>query len=526
MPASGICRRSSTKTSAAEESLNQRDEDTANLMDSEKAAETPPAGPSRFTSLRLELMILSTILVLTMSGAMGLTVAWIYGRHLAESQMETAAATARGAALALAANSDWQNFPWPLLESMAGGPAINLALVVDGRGRPIYRGPGSLSPRDNSAIRAALTGGREEYSFDGNRISAAAPIVRENAVIGAVCFSGLPEGLWSADKSARSWIMGALGLNIVLMAFFSVFLLNRRLVVPLRNLALDLADLGRNKFQLRARPSSSREIDMLFLAFDRAAAELMISRRQLEEQLQTISETKAHLAASEKTAAVGRLASGLAHELGNPIGALTGFVHLLRQGDLDEDDRELILRQSAHELERMDGSIKEMLRFSRPSKRTPEPVDAAEVAEAAIGLARPQKWAKGVEFRLGNDLGQPLVMTERNSLLQVLLNLLANAGQALAGATSEPKISIVISGSRREGRTSIMVMDNGPGVDPADVPSLFEPYFSRKAPGQGTGLGLAISLSIISGFNGSLDYSPNDGGGAVFTIELPTAPVC
>lgn len=491
-------------------------------MNSEKAGETA-AVPSRFTSLKLELMIMAAILVLTMSGTMGLTVAWIYSRHLAESQLETAAATARGAALAVVANSDWKNFPWPVLENMAGGQAIDLALVVDARGRTIYRGPGSFTPRDNAALRAALAGGREEYSFDGRRISAAAPIVRDNTVTGAVCFTGVPQGLWTADKTAQSWIWAALGLNILLMGLFLIFLLNRRLVAPLKELASDLADLGLNKFRLRPRPSSSREIDLLFQAFDRTAMELMISRRQLEEQLKTISDAKAHLAATEKAAAVGRLASGIAHELGNPIGALTGFVHLLRQGDLPEDDIELILRQSAHELERMDGSIKEMLRFSRPSKREPEPVDAAEVALAAINLARPQKWAEGVKFVLESDREQPLVMAERNSLLQVLLNLVANAGQAFADRAAGPRISIVIDGPDQSSRTRIMVIDNGPGVDPSDAPHLFEPYFSRKAPGQGTGLGLAISLSIINGFNGSLNYSPNDGGGAVFTIDLPTA---
>lgn len=501
------------KISEAEESPRDRQEE----------AWDGAAKPSRFTSLTLEIIIMSAILVLTMSGTMGMTVAWIYGRHLAESQLDTAAAAARGAALALATGGEWRNFPWPALAGLAGDQrSLGLALVVDARGRPVHRGPGAFTPRDNTALRAALAGGREEYSFDGRHVSVSAPVVRDNVVIGAVCFTGVPKGLWTADASAKAWISGALGLNLVLMGLFSVFLLNRRLVAPLKELARDLADLGRDKFQLHPRSSSSREIDLLFQAFDRAAAELMANRRQLEEQLKTIRDTEAHLAASEKAVAVGRLASGIAHELGNPIGALTGFVHLLSQGDLTEEDKELVLRQSAHELERMDCSIKEMLRFSRPGKRTPEPVDAAEVAAAAISLARPQKWAAGLEFILESVLEQPMVMTERNSLLQVLLNLVANAGQALAGQTDAPRIRIVI-GEPQEGRTGIMVIDNGAGVCPDDEPHLFEPYFSRKAPGQGTGLGLAISLSIINSFNGSLSYSPNSGGGAVFTIQLPSA---
>ncbi|MDR2945966.1 MAG: hypothetical protein LBV79_04380 [Candidatus Adiutrix sp.] len=504
------------------------------------ACETPPridgdtaavqaVAPGRFTSLRLELMLLSVVLVLGMSGAMGLTVAWIYGRYLAESQLETALARAGGAALALAGHDDWRALPPALLERPASAPGRNntreslqLTLVVDARGRTVRRGPGELTDRDRTVIRAALAGGREEYAFDGQRVSAAAPIVRGNTIVGAVCYSGLADGLWSADARARTWILVALGLNMALMGLFSVFLLNRRLVTPLNRLALDLAALGKNTFKLQPRSSSSREIDLLFQAFDRTAEELMAGRRRLEEQLKTISETRAHLVASEKTAAVGRLASGLAHELGNPIGALTGFVHLLRQNDLSEDDKELILRQSAQELERMDGSIKEMLRFSRPSRREPEPVEAAEVVAAALSLARPQKWAEGLELALDNALDNPLVMAERNSLLQVLLNLLANAGQALAGRAGAG-IRVVIEAAETEGRMRIAVRDNGPGVDPADAPHLFEPYFTRKPVGQGTGLGLAISQTIINGLGGSLDYAPNPGGGAVFTIDLPAA---
>jgi C4-dicarboxylate-specific signal transduction histidine kinase len=261
-------------------------------------------------------------------------------------------------------------------------------------------------------------------------------------------------------------------------------------------------------------------VDEIFRIFDGAAVELMDSRRRLEDQLQTIQAARADLAASEKAAAVGRLASGLAHELGNPIGALTGFIHLLRRPDLPEADKKRILDQSAQELSRMDGSLKELLSFSRPSRRVPEPVDAAEAAAAAVSLARPQKWGAGVEFTVRSDSERPLVLAERNSLLQVLLNLLANAGQALAGSPAPPRVVIHISRAGPDGFRRLTVTDNGPGVAPEDVPQLFEPYFTRKAPGQGTGLGLAVSLSLVQSFGGGLKYAPADGGGAVFTITL------
>ncbi len=524
-------------------------------------AADPPEKPraARFTSLRLELVILTMILVLAMSLTMGLAVTRIYSRFLGDSQLEAASAFARGAALSLSLSEDWEAFPWPTLESAADEAGLKLVLAADTRGRrALRRGSPAALDRDETTLRATLASGRPQASFDGRRYSVAAPILRQGLLTGAVCFSGSPRGLLAAEAAARNWMLAALGLNIALMAFFLVFFLNRNLMAPVKELARDLEDLGRDRFQPRLRPRAPREMEELFKAFDQAALELMDSRRRLEEQLRTISETRDHLVASEKMATVGRLASGLAHELGNPIGALTGFVHLLRQDDLAPADKTLILNHSAHELSRMDGSLKELLHFSRPGHRTPEPVAAEEVAHTAASLARPQKWASGVEITVAAESGTRTVLAERNGLLQVLLNLLANAGQALheraadggdpaeprrgdappkngpvdIGSSgnrlnrlsTEPRISIVIAAAETSGWVRIEVADNGPGVAPEDVPSLFEPYFTRKAPGQGTGLGLAISRSIVDGFGGRLEYEPAETGGARFIIILPAIP--
>lgn len=490
----------------------------------------PPARPGRgdFSSLRLELTIMAMGLVLAMSGCAGLTIGWIYSEALAASQVESGLNFTRGVALLLSRVDDWAEFPWPTLNRSAAQARLKLTLVADARGRIIHRAEEEVSSNDRGALRAALAYGRPQSDFGDRFFSVAAPVLRNNLVAGAVCFSGLYTDLFDTHERARFWLILALGANIILMGLFLVFFLNRQLMTPLKDLARDLTDLGNNLFQPRNRPRASREMAALFRAFDRAALELMNSRRLLEERLRTIIETRDHLVLSEKMATVGRLASGLAHELGNPIGALMGFVHLLRQNDLNPEDKRLILNQSAEELTRMDRNIIELLNFSRPGERLTGPVDVAEVATAAIGLARPQKWGERVRFSVETGPGRPIMaLAERNGLLQVLLNLLANAGQALEERPPEEGESWVVvaidpPGADRKAR--IEVRDNGPGVNPEDVPHLFEPYFSRKAPGRGTGLGLAVSLSIIDGFGGRLEYAPGQNGGAAFTITLPLAP--
>jgi len=480
------------------------------------------AGFHKFSSLRLELMLMAMILVLVMCGSLGLAISLIYSRALGESQLAEAEAFARGAALSLTLSDDWTARHISAIENAAAASSLKLLLISEARGRAVFK-RSEAGARDETALRAAQASGVTQSSYDGQRVLVAAPVTRRGQVLGAVCFAGEARGLRATEEAALRWMIAAVAANILLMGLFIFFYLNSRLLSPFKELARDLADLGRDQFRPRSRHSRSLELEELFEAFDRAALELTDSRRRLEEQLETIQQTQAQLIFAEKMGTVGRLASGLAHELGNPIGALTGFVHLLRRDDLKSEDKKNILDQSAQELRRMDGSIKELLHFSRPSRPQPEPVEVREVAEAALSLARPQKWAAGVDFSLEGPENRVVVLADRNGLLQIFLNLLANAGQALAEKADERRVEILIREPDERGLVRLRVSDNGPGVDPADAAHLFEPYFTRKEPGQGTGLGLAISQSLVQNYGGRLDYAPAPGGGAAFDITLTAA---
>ncbi len=352
---------------------------------------------NKFSSLRLELVLMAMVLVLVMSGTMGLTISLIYNRALNESRLAEAEAFTRGAALSLALAEDWTTYHFNSIENSAYSSGLRLLLISDARGRILVRKEGA-GAREETALRAAWASGLAQSSFDGQRFLVAMPIAHRGQVLGAICLSGEPRELRSAEEAALRWMIGALLVNIMLMGLFLFFYLNRRLVAPIKEIASDLKDLGRNSFEPHPRGEGSREIDELFQALHQAARQLPARRGRLVAPLETIKVTQGRLVASEKMAAGGRLASGLAHELGNPIGALTGFVHLLRRDDLNPEDKKNILDQSAAELRRMDGSLKELLHFSRPSRPQPEAVDISEVAGSALNLARPQKWAAGVAF--------------------------------------------------------------------------------------------------------------------------------
>lgn len=329
---------------------------------------------------------------------------------------------------------------------------------------------------------------------------------------------------FTAHKRVVFFILAASMLINGLAAYcFSRIFINRRLIAPIRRLARDLADLAAGRFKPEAALASvyPGEMGWLFSSFNKTARTLIKNREDLTKHLETIKKAQSRLIQSEKMASVGRLTAGLAHEFGNPLGAVVGMIYLLKRDDLSVEERQQFLDRSISELDRMGGLIRSLLNFSRPSKAVVGPLSLDLVIDEALALARHQKWCQGVDLEK-KLTGEPApVLAERNLLLQVLLNLLANAGQALAGQAKSGRALIRVTAAYENGRALVTVADNGPGFNPADLPHLFEPFFTRKAPGEGTGLGLSICHSIVANFGGRLEARNSAEGGAELIFGLP-----
>jgi len=226
---------------------------------------------------------------------------------------------------------------------------------------------------------------------------------------------------------------------------------------------------------------------------------------------------------SEKLAAVGTLSGGIAHELNNPIGVILSFVQLSKLSPLLTGDEELAdnmaeIEKAAHRCKRI---VEELLQFSRPSMdRQMAPVRIHEPLESALFLVSTQRKIREVDVRkfLADDL--PLVMGNSNQLVQVFINLIQNAVQAMGqGGT------LTLSTGQRNGMVFASVGDSGTGISAAHMKRLFEPFFTTKAPGQGTGLGLSVSYGIVERHSGRLEVASREGEGSTFTVLLPPAPV-
>lgn len=237
----------------------------------------------------------------------------------------------------------------------------------------------------------------------------------------------------------------------------------------------------------------------------------------LVEDLTELHTLESEIAHSDRLASIGRLAAGVAHEIGNP---LTGIASLAQNLSYEAQDPELdaALRQILEQTARINTIVQSLITFSHagtPTPSEPAPVELRRCVDEAMGLV--QLGERGREIHCLNEVPAGLaVLGDYPRLLQVFVNLLSNAMDA-----SQAGDRVVVSAERHEGLAHIEVEDQGSGIDPALRDRIFEPFFTTKPPGQGTGLGLAMVYSIIQEHAGSIYVEDPPGGGTRFVIRLP-----
>lgn len=346
----------------------------------------------------------------------------------------------------------------------------------------------------------------------------------------------LPDGgrvrVWvqAADDDASSTLVRIVVLYAALSALgilvLSYALLTRLIVRPIADLTRAADRLARGVEGARAEPGGAAELGQLAVTFNHMAADLTRERSALKARLaelerahEALAKKDASLVRSEKLASVGRLAAGVAHEIGNPLTSILGLVDLLEQGDLDGATQREFLRRIHAETDRIHRTIRDLLDFSRQG---PEDdgggADVRAAVERALDLAVPQRTMRDVRVERRLPDAGPRVRMSEEHLVQVLLNLLMNAADAMSGTGG-----ITIEATSAEGRVRLSVTDTGPGIAPEVEGRLFEPFVTTKPTGKGTGLGLAVCHSLIERAGGTIRTERPEAGGACFVLSLPAA---
>ena len=223
---------------------------------------------------------------------------------------------------------------------------------------------------------------------------------------------------------------------------------------------------------------------------------------------------------SERLAAMGQMIGGFAHELNNPLTSILGMTELLQDNEASDGTRKQLV--SLHQQARRAAEIVQNLQyFARPPAPGRSPVNVGELVQRTLHLQAYTLRKSNITVDFLQEPTLPPIMADPNQLMQVFLNLILNADQAIR--ESRDKGTIRIRLGRNPDSVWVMFQDDGPGIAPEVLPHIFDPFFTTKRPGRGTGLGLSLCKTIVREHAGNIEAATAQGGGAVFTITLPVA---
>jgi two-component system NtrC family sensor kinase len=369
-------------------------------------------------------------------------------------------------------------------------------------------------------------------------------------------------------KSQRM-ILISLILDAIVLIIFGSFLLSRVLVKPLKDLVRLTHKISEGDFSQTIEVTSKNEIGQLISSFNRMTVRLKENQESIEKNLKSIEQAnkklkqaQEELIRTEKLASIGRFAAGVAHEVGNPLGAILGYTSILNKGGIDQEETKDYLKRIENEIERINRIVRELLDFSRPPKFEFSDIEVNSVIKNTLSLLSHQKNFKNIETQLELQPDLPMIKGDEPQFSQVLINIILNAMDAMPNGgylkiqtenlfvnnllgdglqplfpprrkgdpmesdysqlrKPDPFSALLTKYSKGEPFVKIRISDTGIGIGQENLEKIFDPFFTTKGPDRGTGLGLSISLSIVESMNGRIRVESEVGKGSTFEIYFP-----
>jgi two-component system NtrC family sensor kinase len=318
-----------------------------------------------------------------------------------------------------------------------------------------------------------------------------------------------------------TWDIGVrLTLLTISMTLLTGLVLQREVLRPLAHLMDGIRNLGRGEAAKPLPVERRDELGRVAEAFNTMATQLQAARRRLLLETEHTLDLEQQLRHSAMLAVAGRLASGVAHEIGTPLNIISGQVEYISRnlaaGDALGEELNVIMGQ----IDRISAMIRSLLDTVRPVKPEIQPIVLKEVIDRLLLLLEHTARRHGVTLEVSIPGDLPPVRADRNQLQQVLINVLVNAFEA-AGAGGNVQVRARRAEHATGAGVEIEVRDTGPGIHPSLLARIFEPFFSTKPPGEGTGLGLPICRDILKSLGGEITVESAPGAGAAFRVWLP-----
>jgi two-component system NtrC family sensor kinase len=387
-------------------------------------------------------------------------------------------------------------------------PAEKLALVKSGRDLTL------LEPGNND-------GAGYLYTYVPVPVNSSRPSALE------LCESLDKLVAYRHERTARSVVLAALLALVsgIMLLLFGVKMIGR----PLEQLTAKANRTGAGDFTGDLLLAGSDELSELATAINRMCAQLAANREAIRREADARIAALEQLRHAERLATIGRLAAGIAHELGTPLNVVAGRAKLISGEDLSQEEIGECSRIIAEQAARMSNIIRQLLDFARRRPSRKSSCDLAELLKQVLDLLQTtaKKWGVTFELVLPEE-GLPPIAVDEAQMQQVLINLIMNGIQAMpdggrlrAAIKFERIFPPLPEGAREKDCLIIDIADEGEGIRPENIRHLFEPFFTTREVGQGTGLGLSIAYGIVKEHGGWIDVNSDPGTGTCFSVYLP-----
>jgi two-component system NtrC family sensor kinase len=415
------------------------------------------------------------------------------------------------------------------------------AVIVDSRGKPLVAA-GSITRADtfeSTLARRAVEMRMGSTNYSGStwgaiwlsykKFSISEPLLFEGRSLGGITLTGSLTPIYQALRKSEKVILFYVLLDTIFIVLVGMYLLSRIVVKPIHNLlrVTDAYPGGEIAFLFDATSRNeiarlSRSLNNMLKRLEENKKDLKTHIASLEKANKELKQTQSELLRSEKLASVGRLAAGVAHEIGNPIGIIFGYLDLIRNGEISEEEREDFLDRIESEIARINRIIGELLGFSRPSSERPEDIHVHDVIRSTVKMLEPQPILEGIRIDLALNAFTDTIFADRDQLQQVFVNVMMNAADALSEKETQGSEKIMtVESENTNHRLEVRFIDNGPGIPEEELPHILDPFYTTKDPGKGTGLGLSVSYRIVEGMDGTIRVESALGKGTTIVIDLP-----
>jgi len=451
--------------------------------------------------------------------------------------------------------------------------------VADRRGLVVYPkiGKEAVEQKSLPELQRVIRFGVESVSFSPSpksfwqglpeRIVLAAPLYNDRNVIGALRLVAPLADVRQSLARSRKLLFFYVVLDILILVAFGTYVFSKLVVKPVQQLVQTAEGFQEGDKIPDVSAGEQNELGKLAQALNAMLQRLAENKDELRQHVISLEQANLELKRaqqevifSEKLASVGRLAAGIAHEIGNPIGIVLGYLELLQRKDIDETERLELIDRMSTEIQRINQTIRQLLDFSRPGPGERQVISVHPLIRETLTVLEHQLRKQEIEVILELKAESATVFANADQLKQVFLNLMVNAADAME-ATNERSQggqlrvhtrsfagdSLVkkdvgskplrrstdpiaadfshlrrIHGTTEDRWIEIQFADTGIGITQEDQERVFDPFFTTKEAGKGTGLGLSVSIQILETLGGRMEVNSRSGEGTKVSIILPS----